>query len=45
MCLADTGRQLGVKDGNKALSEKDFINNVMDGELENKKKARRGHVT
>lgn len=38
ICLADTGRQLGAKDGNKTLSEKDFINNVIDGELEDNKK-------
>lgn len=31
MCLVDAGRQLGAKDSNKTLSEKGFINNVMDG--------------
>lgn len=36
---------IGGKDGNKILSENDFVNKVIDGELEDNKKSRGGHVT
>lgn len=39
LCITDTGRQLGGKDDDKILSEKDFTNNVIDGELEDNGKA------
>lgn len=39
MYITGTGRQLVGKDSNKTLSEKDFINNVIDGELEDNKNA------